>query len=302
MFKDIDIFIAAAQAIWAGKDPYQLAGVEAFYPLPFYLLFLPLAWLPLPIVHVLWGAISGVVLIAMLKRRALAVIFSTQALLTFLLGQVDIVMMGLYVLVQSGASGGGIALAFMALKPQLVFVLAPFQLWRWWRTPRQRRELVWFFGIGAALTVASFIAQPNWVMSLLGRSGERVRANVSSSLWGLLSFLPTPVWLVTAGLITVVLIVWAWRTGKVEIVAAVGLLVSPLIFAYNLMPLYAMFRRGRILLAMAALSWVGLAIANLQSNDRADALVAVFAVTVLFWQWWREPRSVSHSSRTGELK
>ena len=58
MFKDIDIFIAAAQAIWNGQDPYHIAGVEAFYPLPFYFLFLPFAWLPLQVTHILWAGIS----------------------------------------------------------------------------------------------------------------------------------------------------------------------------------------------------------------------------------------------------
>src|SRR5438132_8609555 len=98
MWKDIDIFIAAAQAIWNGQDPYHLAGVEAFYPLPFYFLFLPFAWLPLEVTHVLWAGISGIVLVALTRKRALFIMLSSQAILTFLLGQVDIVMMALYVL------------------------------------------------------------------------------------------------------------------------------------------------------------------------------------------------------------
>lgn len=289
MFKDIDIFIAAAQAIWNGQDPYSLAGIEAFYPLPFYFLFLPLAWLPLPVAHGIWFAVSGVVLVAILKRRALPTMLSTQAVLTFLLGQVDIIMMGLFALILCGARGGGIALAFLALKPQIVLLLTPFLVWRWWRN--NKRELFLFAAIIAVLTAASFMAQPDWMFSLLARSGERMRAVKSSSLWGLLSFLPMPWWLVVGGLLAATFSVWAWRTRRVDAVETVGLLASPFIFAYNLMPLYVMFRRTRVLLAMAALSWLGFAMAALESNDRASALVALFALAVLFFN--------KDSARTG---
>lgn len=279
MFKDIDIFVAVAQAIWNGQDAYKIHGVEAFYPLPFYLLFLPLAWLPLPVVHVLWSTISALVLVAVLRQRALITALSSQALLTFLLGQVDLVMMGLYALVRSSATGGGIALAFMVLKPQIVFLLTPFMLVRWWKT--NRREIVWFLVLIGILTAASFLAQPDWVGSLAARSGERMRAAVSSSLWGLLSFLPMPWWLIVAGMIALSLVVWAWRTRKIDVVETVGLFISPFIFAYNLMPLYVMFRQKRVLAVVAALSWIGFGIAAMQSNDRGSALVAVF-VLLLF--------------------
>lgn len=283
MFKDIDIFIAAAQAIWNGQDPYHLPGVEAFYPLPFYLLFLPFAWLPPQVTHVLWSALSGVTLVALLRKRALIVIFSSQALLVFLLGQVDILMTALYVLARSGAGGSGIALAFMVLKPQLVLLLTPFLLWRWWRT--NRKHLVWFGALTAALFLASFVAQPDWVFSLLGRSGERMRMAVSASLWGLLSFLPVPLWLALVGVLAVGLVVWAWRTKKTDVVEGVGLFLSPFVFAYNLMPLYVMFPKPWILVSMAALSWIGFYIADMQSNDRASALVTVFALALLFREW-----------------
>ena len=77
-------------------------------------------------------------------------------------------------------------------------------------------------------------------------------------------------------------------------VATVSLLISPFIFAYNLMPLYVMFRRARVLLAMAGLSWVAFVIADMQSNDRASAVVALFALAVL-WREWRSPRRAAGS-------
>jgi hypothetical protein len=280
VFKDIDIFVAAAQAIWSGGDPYHLPGMEVFYPLPFYFLFLPLAWLPPDVTHVLWGVISGAVLVALLRRRALVVMFSSQAVLTFVLGQVDILMMALYALTRSGAAGGGIALAFLLLKPQLALLLAPFLLWRWSR--QGVREVVRFGAVTVVLFGASFLAQPDWAFALWERSGERVRAAVSSSLWGVLSFLPPMLWLGSGALIALALVVWAWRTRDTDTVQATGLFISPFIFAYNLMPLYVMFGRAWVLTVMVALSWVGFFIADAQSNDRASALVTVFALAVLY--------------------
>lgn len=289
MFKDIDIFIIAAQAIWNGQDPYHIAGVEVFYPLPFYFLFLPFAWLPRDVTHVLFSLLSGIVLVGLLRRRALIVMLSSQVVLTFLLGQVDILMMALYVLTRS-AVGGGIALAFLLLKPQIVLLLAPFLLWRWLRT--DRKQILWFGGIVAVLFLASFLAQPDWIFSLLSRSGERMRAPVSSSLWGLLSFLPSYLWLASGALISFILIIWAWRVRKIDQVETVGLFISPFIFAYNLMPLYVMFRRAWILIAMVVISWLGFFIADAQSNDRASALVAVFAL-ILFFREWQSRRTLT---------
>lgn len=283
MFKDIDIFIAAAQAVWNGQDPYHIPGVEVFYPLPFYFLFLPLAWLPPTFTHVLWSVMSGVVLVALLRRRALIVMFSSQTILTILLGQVDIVMMALYVLARSAVGGGGIALAFMALKPQIVLLLAPFLLWQWWK--RRRSQVVWFAVIVGALLLGSIIAQPDWVFSLWARSGERMRAAVSSSLWGLLSWLPPPFWVVCGGVIALALVVWAWHSKKTDVIETVGLFISPFVFAYNLMPLYVMFKRPWVLAAMAALSWLGFYIAGLQSNDRASALTTLLVLGLFLREW-----------------
>lgn len=69
-----------------------------------------------------------------------------------------------------------------------------------------------------------------------------------------------------------------------------GLFISPFIFAYNLMPLYVMFKPRRVLLAMAALSSFGFVIADLQSNARASALVAVFALILFLREWWKQTK------------
>jgi Glycosyltransferase family 87 len=278
LFKDIDIFVLAARAVLSGQNPYLLPQVEVFYPLPFYFLFFPLTGLPFSIVHVLWGGINALVYVAILRRRSLAAVLSIQVLLTFLLGQIDIVMMGLIIALRSGVMGG-IVLAFLILKPQLVLLLAPWMLWQWWRG--DRRQILWFVLTLGVMAAASFAAQPDWATSLFNRSGERVRARLAASIWGLLSFLPATIWVAAAGLLTVVIVVWAWHKNDFDIVAASGLLISPLIFSYNLTPLYALLRGPRLLIALSALSWLVFVITSMRSNDGPSAIITVAVLMAL---------------------
>jgi hypothetical protein len=268
MFKDIDIFLLAAQAIVQGRDPYSIPNLEVFYPLPFYFLFIPLTALPLDAVHVLWTILNAVVLVAILRRRALPVFISAPVFLTFLLGQVDILMMALFAKVRSGI-GAGIGLAFLVLKPQLVVLVTPWLMWRWWR--KQPRQLIWFLALVSIILLGSWFVQPDWAERLLARSGERTRAAISSSVWGLLAFLPATMWLPVSALVVVALVVWAWRKNNFDIVAAIGMLISPYIFSYNLTPLLVAVRRPVALIAWTILSWAAFAIAAWQSNDRAAA-------------------------------
>jgi hypothetical protein len=280
LFKDIDIFWQAAQAILQGRDPYSIPNLEVFYPLPFYFLFIPLAALPLPVVHVAWTAMQAVILVAILRRRAVFVVLSMPVLLTFILGQVDILMTGLFVLLRSGI-GGGIAMALLVLKPQLVLLLAPWMLWQWWQ--RDRRQIAWFLIVISSLVILSFIAQPDWVARLLARSDERTRAAISSSVWGLLAFLPSPAWLPIAGLCATVLVIWAWRMKSFDRVVAVGLFVSPFVFSYNLMPLLAIVRKPVLLIVLTIASWLAFGIGALQLSDAASAsltLLSLVAITL----------------------
>ena len=281
LFKDIDIFVTAAQAILRGLDPYSLSNVEVFYPLPFYFIFIPFAALPLPLVHALWGGLQTIVLVVILRRRALAVALSIPVLIAFIFGQVDILTLGLFALLRTGVAGG-VALAFLVLKPQLVLLLAPWVTWRWWL--HDRRQLVWFAAIAGLILILSLFVQPDWVANFLGRSSARMRGGISSSLWGLLSFLPTPLWIATGLLLTLGAIIYAWRSNDFDIVTAVGLLISPFIFSYNLVPLTLMLRDSRLLLGFAALSWITFSVAALQSNDGASALLTLAVLLVLIIQ------------------
>jgi hypothetical protein len=280
-FKDLDIFLRAAQAILQGSDPYSIPNLEVFYPLPFYFLFIPFVAWPFPLMQVLWTALQALILIAILRGRAALTALSMPVLLTLILGQIDIVVLGLYAALRSGIAGG-IALAFLALKPHLVLLLAPWMLWRWWRN--DRRQIAIFCALLGVIVALSFVVQPDWVIRFLARSGERTRAGISSSIWGLLSFLPSSAWIPMSALAVLAIVIWAWRKDDFDIVAAAGLLVSPFLFSYNLTPLLVLARAPLVLLGFTVLSWITFAIGAWQSNDNAAALLPIFVLLVLLRQ------------------
>jgi hypothetical protein len=97
----------------------------------------------------------------------------------------------------------------------------------------------------------------------------------------LTAFLPSALWLPVTALVVAALVVWAWRKNEFDLVATVGLLASPFIFSYNLMPLFLMVRRPAFLLGLTILSWVAFGISAFVLNDRAAACLTIFALVVL---------------------
>jgi hypothetical protein len=279
-FKDLDIFLRAAAAILQGTDPYSIPNLEVFYPLPFYFLFIPFIALPQPVVYTLWSALSASVLLAILRRRVVWVALSMPVLLTLLLGQVDILMMALFAALRSSIVAG-VALAFLVLKPQLVLLLAPWMLWHWWRT--NRRQIIWFALVAGAIVLASLVVQSDWGMRFFARSGERTRAAISSSVWGLLAVLPASVWLPITALVVAIIIIWVWRRDDFDLIAATGLFISPFIFSYNLLPLVALRLERKILIGFTVMSWLAFGVAAWQLNDRAAALVTLVIIVALVW-------------------
>jgi hypothetical protein len=138
------------------------------------------------------------------------------------------------------------------------------------------------------LVVGAFVSQPDWLARFFARSGERTRAGVSSSLWGLMTFLPSTLWLSVAGLVVVALAIWACRKNDFDMVACVGLLVSPFVFSYNLLPLVALIRRRSFLIGFTLISWFTFALSAWWLTDGPGALLAVGALGALVWNKRRE--------------
>src|SRR5581483_7823590 len=123
LFNDFDVFYHAAQAVLQGQDPYSVYG--AYHPFPFFLIFLPLAVLPLDTAHVVWTAIELVIFVAVARKRALYAIFFLPVILTLLEGQIVMPLLAMFVLLRA-QKHQGIAAAWLCLKPQLIGLLLPF--------------------------------------------------------------------------------------------------------------------------------------------------------------------------------
>jgi hypothetical protein len=286
-FGDFDVFWNAARAMLQGRDPYAVPGV--YYPLPTFFMFLPLATIPLPLAHVLWTAIQAIIFVAILRRRAVYVVLFMPVLLSFLMGQTVIPLLGVFALLRSGLFGG-VALALLMLKPQLVGLLAPWQLWQWWNG--DRRQIAWFILVLGAMGMAAFLAQPDWVSRWLAVSGERLRAPISPSIWGVLSVLPAPWWLISAGLVTVGVVVWAWRRNDIDLVMAATMLVNPLLISYDLTFFTVMIRDARTWIVLTVLSWIVFGLSALELNERSVVLLSLFSLATLLFTQRKRHRSV----------
>lgn len=279
-FKDIDVYLQVARAILEGQNPYAVP--EAYYPLPFYFIFVPLAYLSLPLAHLVWTAIEAIALVVVLRKRAIFAILFAPVVLAFVMGQIDLIMLGVLALLTRGKYGG-IALGILLLKPQLGIFIVPWQLWQWWRG--ERKQLVAFALTLGTLWFVAFLIEPLWFQNWLALSGERLRAPLSPSLWGMLSFVPTPMYWLVGGLLSLALLLWAYRRDFVK-VAVTHFLVNPIIISYDLSLLSLYVPGARAWIVLIVVSWFafGISAAGLWRGEGPAVLNTLAVLGFVLWQ------------------
>lgn len=278
----------------SGGDPYSVSGV--YHPFPFFILFLPLAALPLEVAHVVWTIIELVIFVAVARRRALYAMLFLPVILTFLMGQIVMPMLAMFALLRF-QKHQGIALAWLCLKPQLIGLMLPFVFLRMWKN--ERRGFLWFGGIWFVLLSASFLLQPNWVQRWFQVSGERLRTPFAPSVWGALSFLPDAWWIATAGVLAVGLVVWAYWRRDFDILSIVNLLVNPVIVSYDLTLLTLFIKSWRMWIVLTILSWLAFALPamNLWLGEGPTALVTLAALVCVVREKWIKQSNVQKPLR-----
>ena len=95
-FREIDLICATAKAVLKGRVPSALRVTERSNPLSFYFIFVPFVTLPRAGEQVLWGPIRTLFLVAILRRRAFAVVLSIPVLVAFIHGQMGIFVLGIF--------------------------------------------------------------------------------------------------------------------------------------------------------------------------------------------------------------
>jgi len=276
-FNDFDVFYHAAQAVLQNQDPYAVYGV--YYPFPLFLVFLPFAALPLNVAHIVWTFIEALIFVAIVRRRALYAVLFMPVILTFLMGQIVMPLLAMFALLRFQKLEG-VATAWLCLKPQLIGLLLPFVIWRMWR--RDRAQFLWFGGIWFALLSASFLLQPNWAQRWVEVSGERLRTPFAPTLWGALSFLPSPFWFILAGALMVGLLAWAYWRRDFDILSVVNLLVNPVIVSYDLTLLTLFIKSLWMWILLTILSWLAFAAAALDWW-RGEGLTAAVTLVALIY-------------------
>lgn len=293
-FNDFNIFYHAAQAVLNGQDPYRVYGV--YHPFPFFLLFIPLAVLPLHIAQAVWTGIELVIFVAVVRKRALYAMLFLPVILTFLMGQIVMPLLAMFALLRA-QKHQGIALAWLCIKPQLIGLMLPFVFWRMWK--KERKGFLWFGGIWFVLLSVSFMIQPNWVQRWMQVSGERLRTPFSPSLWGALSFLLNPLWLIVAGALMIGLLVWAYRGADFDILSVVNLLVNPVIVSYDLTLLTLFVKSLRMWIVLTILSWLMFALPamDLWRGEGPTAIVTLAALIFVVREKWTQQHSAKQMLR-----
>lgn len=168
MFQDFDIFYGVAKCWLQGQNPYACGFL---YPFPVIFLFLPFLAFPLEIARYVWLGVQLVLLVAVFRRKVFLWIFFGPLLWGLYLGQVDPFFIP-FIFLKSG-----LAMAFLTLKPQLVWLYLPI----WWFEHREQRRS---FLISTALIYGlPLLVYPTWPLDL---STKDVTAQSwwSASLWG----------------------------------------------------------------------------------------------------------------------
>jgi hypothetical protein len=257
-FKDLDVYLEVARALIAGQNPYAVP--EAYYPLPFYFIFVPLALIPPTLAHAVWTVVGASALIAVLRKRGALAVFFMPVLLAFLMGQIDLPMLGALALLRARRYGG-IALGVLMLKPQLVLFIAPWQIWQWWHA--EKKQIAACAATLAIFACAALALEPAWPANWLGLSGERLRAPLAPSLWGALAFIPGPMYWALGGTASAVALAWAYWRGKFDEITTVNFLVNPVIISYDLSLLALVFRGAREWAVLILVSYLAFAVSAL---------------------------------------
>lgn len=146
-----------------------------YYPYPFYLFFSPILLIPKEIAAYIWLAVSIIILVFALKRKAIAALFYYPLIFHMYYNQVTIFFWGLYL------TDNPIAIGLMSLKPQLLILALP-KLINWFKNDIQKFIKFCITVIG--IYIPSLILRPSWPMEFIKNQflGNRTK-EVSPSLW-----------------------------------------------------------------------------------------------------------------------
>ena len=184
MFQDYIRFVETGAAWWAGS-------YVGPYPLPAVGLFAALSLVPWQVGYFALTGIGVLTLVVRLKRAAPLWFAYVPVLQVLLIGNLDLVWLGLW------TTRKPVAFALMTLKPHLMLFAVP-EMIRW-----SRREKLSWLGWASALWLPSWLVRPNWLIEWLGflSHSSRIAQHWASDLWS------SPLPIVAVSLLSI-LVIW----------------------------------------------------------------------------------------------
>lgn len=240
MFHDFDIFLQAGQAVLNGQSPYT-SVTGYFYPYPTTYLFALLALLPPDWAKGVWTAFSIGVLIFVTRKAAPLWLIFPPVIACLIQGQLDLAMLGLWALAGGTATPRGkgdvlpgIALALMTLKPQLGFLIIPYQLWHWRTASGARTRWITFAFTLLVIFGIPTLLWPGWVMEFLQHGRPISYAMTIAPSVFLITQYALWLWPVSL-LLAAGLCVWVLRQAHTPgIINTTSFIINPTTHIYNL--------------------------------------------------------------------
>jgi hypothetical protein len=187
-----------------------------YYPYPFYMLFGWLTYIPREIAAIVWVSISIIILVAVMKRKAILYLFYYPLIFHVYYNQTSMIFWGLFII------GSPLSIAFMTLKPQLFLLTIP-KLIQWFRTEPNKfyRTIIYIIFI----QLPFLLMRPMWPIEFINNqfTGLRIK-EVSPSLWAMPFLLV--IWIV------IVYTIRNWLT-KNDLWAVAILPINPFIKFYD---------------------------------------------------------------------
>ncbi|GAB4582052.1 MAG: hypothetical protein Fur0022_48050 [Anaerolineales bacterium] len=273
--------------IWLTRraaEPYSV--VNAYYPPPMMLVLRVIGLLPGGIAYYAWTTINLLLLVYMLKRRALLYIFYMPTLFHLATGQLDIFLLWLSTFLKKQDWKTILAGVIITFKPQVAFILLPWHLLQWtWKT-----RLIW-----AASTISVwgyyFLVRPDWYTQWLSNTPGMVHheASATPSLFSLFPF-----WI--SVLIALVLLVFVWFRLDEKSAIATGVFATPFGKTYDAVLLL----RSEIVWWIIPLSWLGLFVSLYLNHPWPQAVVTGLVFVLALWQYHQKEGSLSKMAAVGK--
>lgn len=258
---DYDVYVE--RGLSARRGVFFPPEKENPYPLPTTLfVFVPLSYLP-PWFKIVWTIGPYLLLLMLFGRMGILWVLYYPMLIQSATGQMDAwLWVPLIWLLDNRRRWAGIGAVLLLLKPQLAWLPVLIALILWLKH-RDRENLLVFGTLFLVLWLPSFVIRPLWLLEvvhpLLLRANESIIPTRGASIWGWVSWYGGwLLWFVPFVLgLAAYLAYRTARTKPLHTAQCVNLLLTPVLYASNMVMLIPLVKGTRNIVLLVLASWLG---------------------------------------------